>query len=105
MPTNYSDTQTKLLNQVGAVSSAADWSIEFPLIVDRAEQRMYRDLDLLGTRVTDTGLTSSGVRTFPLPTTFGTFLVVEGINVISSSGNRTVVVPVSRPFIDMTFPN
>jgi hypothetical protein len=93
-------------------SSNADFSVWVPNAIDYAEQRMYRELDLLATRVTDASATvSSGVRTFNLPTTTGSFLVVEGINIISpstapaSTGLRNPVYNASRDFIDATYPS
>ena len=49
------------------------WSLELPLLIEQGEQRCYRDLDLLATRVTDTsGFASSGAREFSLPMSVGT---------------------------------
>jgi hypothetical protein len=79
--------------------------------IDYAEQRLYRELDLLATRVTD-ATTSFAVnnRNFTLPTTTGTFLVVERINAISpagtpaASGSRKPLTMVSPDWIDVIYP-
>lgn len=112
MPTNYTTFQAQLLNTVGAVSSDPSWTTEFPLIIDRAEQRLYRDLDLLGTRVTDgSGFLTANSRNFALPTTLGTFLVVEQVSVVtpagalSSNGSVNPLVRVSPAMIDLTYPS
>lgn len=109
MTTNYSQFQQQLYNQVAAVSSDTNWATEFPLVIDRAEQRIYRDLDLLGTRVTDSsaGLIA-GNRNFTLPTDVGAFVVVEqvtGLFSTSSQQQRYPVVRASPQFIDWTWPS
>lgn len=112
MTTNYSLFQTELFNAVGAASSDPVWNAEFPLIIDRAEQRIYRDLDLLATRVTDASASlTANSRYFPLPTSQGTFLVVEQVNVLSPAGapsslaSRTPLVRCSPVLIDMAWPS
>lgn len=112
MSTNFSQFQTQIFNQVAAVSSDTSWQTEFSLIVDRAEQRIYRDLDLLATRVTDnSGSLTANNRQWPLPTSIGTFLVVEQISVItpagalSSNGSLNPLVRASPALIDITWPS
>jgi hypothetical protein len=111
MSYTYNSWVTQLLNTVAAVSSDPNWQTEIPGIIDYAEQRIYRELDLLVTRVTDQTATLTGnQRTFVLPTGIGTFIVVEEVNVISPSsadfntGTRTPLVPVSKQFIDWAWP-
>tara|TARA_R110000868_G_scaffold13553_7_gene63047 strand:- start:1823 stop:2500 length:678 start_codon:yes stop_codon:yes gene_type:complete len=97
------------------VSSAdANFTTFLPGCIDYAEQRIYRELDLLYTQVTtqSTGtILSSGVRDYTLPTTNGTYITVDNFNIItpvgtrSSAGTRTPVVPASRPFIDTVYPS
>jgi len=111
MTTNYTTFQSQFFNYVAAYTSDTNWTTEFPLVIDRAEQRIYRDLDLLATRITDTSATtSSGVRSLPLPTSIGTFLVIEDVSIFTPSslgttGARNQVVPISRQFIDVVYPS
>jgi hypothetical protein len=104
------------LNYMGAelVVSTTDvnFQIVVPWIIDDAEQRIYRDVDLLNTVVTDTsGSFTAGLRTFNLPSSNGTFFVVESIYAISPVGTpidqgiRNELVPASRPFINTLFPS
>ena len=81
-------------------------------IIDYAEGRAYRDLDLPAVRVTDTSVTcSSGVRTIALSTTQGTLLVVETVNLFSSAGTtssngtRIPLTPVSKAVVDAVYPS
>lgn len=81
-----------------------------PAAIDYAEQRMYRELDLLATRVTSSGSLTANNRGFTLPTTSGTYLVVESVNAISpagigsSIGTRNPLTMVAREFIDAVYP-
>jgi hypothetical protein len=109
VPTNYTIFQSQFFNAVAAVSSAVDWGIEFPLVIDRAEQRAYRDLDMLATRVTAVqgNLTLTRSQVIPPPT----FVAVERFNVLTpvgSSGNngvRNQLVRASPQMIDLTWPS
>lgn len=82
-----------------------------PAIIDYAEGRLYRDLDLPAARVTDTSvICSSGVRTISLSTTQGTLLVIETLNILSSAGatssfaTRIPQTPTSKAVIDCIYP-
>jgi hypothetical protein len=110
---NYSTYITQLIT-LNSIASSTDTNFTnvLPGCIDYAEQRMYRELDPMVTRVTDTSATvSSGVRTFNLPTTTGTFLVVEGVNIISSvgapatTGTRNPAYNTSREFLDSVYPS
>jgi len=83
-----------------------------PGCIDYAEQRIYRELDLQVSRVVDISATvSSGVRNFTLPTSIGTYLVVEQINIItpatalSSNGTRNPLTPTTKEVLDFSWPN
>jgi hypothetical protein len=83
-----------------------------PAIIDYAEGRLWRDLDLPVVVVTDTSVsTSSGVRTIALSTTQGTLLAIQAVNIMtpagagSSNGTRVPLVPVSHAVIDAVYPS
>ena len=83
-----------------------------PAIIDYAEGRLWRDLDLPAARVTDTSVTcSSGVRTIALSTTQGTLLSLETVNLFSSAGTtssngtRIPLTPVSKAVVDAVYPS
>lgn len=84
-----------------------DFLAILPTIIQDAEQRIYRELDLLSTVVRQTGATTLGDRDFTLPTGSGRFVVTNGINVITpagesnpDAGTRTPLLPVSRDYMD-----
>ena len=84
----------------------------FPSLIDYAEQRMYRELDLLATVTRQTGTLTINARDFTLPTTSGRFVTTQGINVVTPSsqtnpnaGTRNQCAPVSRDFLDAVWPS
>lgn len=117
MSLNYNTYVSQISNLLVITSTDANFTTMLPGMIDYAEQRIYRELDLLYTQVTDSTLTaSSGNRNFSLPVTSsgsytGTYIVVDNINIITpvtalaSNGTRNQVVPVSREFLDITYPS
>lgn len=83
-----------------------------PSIIDYAEQRIYRELDLFATNVSDTSATlTANNRSLTIPTSIGTFIVIGNINVLTpvgatpTNGTRNPVQPTSRDVIDFLYPN
>jgi len=81
-------------------------------VIDYAEGRLYRDLDLASATVTDTSVTcTSGVRSISLSTTQGTLLAIEALNLLTSAGTtssnttRVPLVPASQAVVDMIYPS
>ena len=87
----YAQFKTKLANFIVVPEGDAAYLEALPNIIDDAEQRLYRELDLLSTRVRATGALTANDRNFDLPTTSGIFVVVEQFNAItpSSATRRT----------------
>lgn len=114
MSLTYTTYVSQLANLMVVSSADANFATALPGIIDYAEQRIYRELDLLYTQVTTASsavILSSGNRDFTLPTTYGTYITVDNLNVItpvgtlSSAGTRTPLVPTSREFIDTVYPS
>lgn len=112
MSLNYTTYISQLANMMPANSSDPNFQTMAPGSIDYAEQRLYRELDLLATVITDTTVqVSSGVRFFNLPTDVGTYITVDSLSVItpaataSSLGTRIPLVRTSRDFIDWSFPS
>jgi len=79
-----------------------------PSAIDFAEQRIYRELDLLSTVTVDTSVTlAAGVRDVAIPQTF---IVTNGFNVITPAGSaadngtRSPLTPTSRNALDILYP-
>jgi hypothetical protein len=108
---NYTTYVAQIANLMALDSTTADFQTMLPGMIDYAEQRIYRELDLLSTVVRDnTGALTALNRNFTLPTTAnGPFVTVQGINVITpvsttaDSGTRVALRPVSRDYLDMVW--
>ena len=112
MALTYSQWVAELANLCVIDASDTNFVANLPSTIDDAEQRIYRDLDLLSTVVRDTGTLTSGVRTFTLPSNLGRFVVTNGFNVITpviatnpDSGTRNQLVPCSRDVLDVLWPS
>jgi hypothetical protein len=72
-------------------------------IINDAEQRIYRELDLLATVVRDSsGSLTPNSRNFTFPQFF---IVSESINTFDASGNKVQLVPTTREYIDAIWGN
>ena len=94
------------------VNGDANFGGVMPTIIDYAEGRLWRDLDLPVVRVIDTSVTcSSGVRSIALSTTQGTLLVVQTISLLtsagttSSNGTRVPLTPAAQGVVDAIYPS
>lgn len=113
MSYTYSTWITQFANLLVYGSTETNFLTMSQGAIDYAEQRLYRELDLLATRVIDaSAAVTASNRNFTLPTTTGSFLVVEGINTITpvglsatSSGSRHPVTFVARDVVDVFYPS
>lgn len=112
MALNYTTYVDQLANLMVAVSTDANFQTFLPGCIDYAEQRMYRELDLLAAQITDdTQVTTANDRFFALPTGRGTFITVDNVNAITpnatgaSAGTRNPLIPTAREFIDAVYPS
>lgn len=109
---NYTLYVAQLANFFPIDPGSSNFVTFLPGNIEYAENRVYRELDLLATQITDaTAQVSSGNRNFTLPTGVGTYITVESISIItpagtlSSNGNRKALMPVSPEYIDLTHPS
>ena len=112
MSYTYATWVAAIANETVIDPADANFLAQIPSSIDYAEQRLYRELDLLSTVVRDTGTLSTGTRTFTLPQNLGRFVVTNGFNVITpvgatnpDSGTRNQLVPCSRDVLDMLWPS
>lgn len=116
MALTYNTFTTQLANFLTVPLTDAAFVAAIPQIIDDAEQRIYRDLDLLQTVTEDhTGVLIAGVRSFTYPTPAGggsIFFVVDQVNVITpagtsdpDTGTRNALLPASKEMLDYMFPS
>lgn len=113
MSLTYATWKTTIANLTVIDETDANFLQILPACIDYAEQRLYRELDLLDTVTRDYASTLTvGTRTFNLPTTNGRFVTTQGFNVITPStqtvpdnGTRNPLTPSSRDVLDMLWPS
>ena len=112
MSMDYTSYVNSLCNIMAITSTTTQFQTVLPNIIDYAEQRMYRELDLINTIVQNsTGATAALNRNFVLPSNppNGNFITVQGMNVITppstsvNNGQRNQLQPVTRDFLDSTY--
>jgi hypothetical protein len=111
MSYTYNSYVTQLANMMAVSPTDTSFVTWLPGCIDYAEQRIYRELDLLATLISDSsGQLTSGQRIFTLPTATGTFIDVENVAVLSPAGQTTTtgvrnpLIPVSLAVIDLLWP-
>ena len=111
MAMNYSSFVNSLVNLSGAGSATQpNFVIELPNAIDYAEQRIYRELDLIETITTDsTQACVALTRTVNVPSAF---ITVTGVNLITpagtvapNSGARNPLSPVSQAWLNFVYPS
>jgi len=112
MSLTYSTYVDQLANLMVIEATDPNFVTFLPGCIDYAEQRIYRELDLLYTQVTDSGLTTfNQVREFTLPTFQGIFITLDAINIIvpagsaATAGTRVPLIPVDLSFINAVYPS
>lgn len=112
MSLTYTSYVSQLTNMMSVASSTdASFTTLLPGAIDYAEGRIYRDTDLLATRLVSTAVSlSSGVRSVTLSTAAGTFLVIERVNILTSAtaptsiATRNPTMFVSPDWLDAVYP-
>lgn len=112
MTLTYAGYKTALSTLTAITEDDPNFEIIIPNAIDYAEQRIYRELDMLTEDVRDSSSSvAANNRNFNLPTALGTFQVISGINIITpaatapDSGTRNPCVPVSRDVLDVIYPS
>lgn len=107
MSMDYTSYTVRLASFITTNPDNIDYAFVIPATIDYAEQRIYRELNLLSTVVTNaTSSTISGNRNFTLPSNTGKYVTVQTINIITpaatapDSGTRRQLTPVDRTYLD-----
>ncbi len=111
MALTYDSYVSQMATLVVVSSADTNFLTILPACIDYAEQRLYRELDLLYTQVTSAStslILSSGNRNF---TNGSSFITIDNFNVLSPVGTQSSVatrvplMPVSREWIDTVYPS
>ncbi len=112
MAMTYSDLVTLVASAIVVPTTNSDFLTAFPGWITYSEGRIYRELDMLDANIRDSSSACTpGSRNFNLPVTVGTFLILDGINIITPAGSgaeagtRNPLTPVSRDFLDYAWPS
>lgn len=107
MSYTYAQWVTAIAGLIVETESRLEFQAILPSCIDYAEQRIYRELDLLSTVTKDYAPLLAGNRNFLLPQNVGRFVVTNGFNVITpalapivDNAIRNQMVPVSRDYLD-----
>lgn len=106
MSLNYSTYVQQISNLLVIGSTDANFLIMLPGMIDYAEGRIYRELDLVATSITDASKTLiTGNRNFTFPSAYGNLIPIN-VNIItpatakSTSGTRKPLVETTPDVID-----
>lgn len=110
---SYSTYVTALALEMVVPESDSNFLGILPTVITNSELRCYRDLDIIDATVRDSSATLAlSTRNFTLPSSNGTFIVVEQLNVITPSsstnpetGTRNSLIPVSIDVLDFLYPS
>ena len=108
MSYNYTQYQTYLATMMATQTSDTYFQTILPEAIDYAEQRIYRELQLLNTNTSATVAATVATPSLTLPSTT---IVVNRLNVITpagsttSNGLRNPIYPVSREYLNWVYPN
>lgn len=108
----WSTYVTSLANLMVVPVDNPEFLVDLPNIRDYAELRIQRDLDLIDSSIRDdTATLTAGNRNFTFPSSNGTFVVTDEINVITPAsattadgGTRNALVPASEEMLNMLWP-
>ena len=95
----YSQYVDQIANLAIVPTTDPNYQILLPQCITYAENRIYRDLDLLSTVTTYTqAATASGVRNVTIPQ--GTFVTIQNVNALTNTTTRNPLLPVTKEFLD-----
>lgn len=90
MSLTYTSYVSQIANLMVVPVSDPNFQVMLPGMLDYAELRLQRDLDLVDSSVRDTtGTFTTGSRNFNLPTDQGSYIVVDQLNVLTPVGSTT----------------
>lgn len=109
----YTTYVTALATEMVVPTTDTNFQAILPTIITNAELRVYRELDIIDSTIRDSSATLTlSTRNFTLPSTLGTFIVCEQLNVITPAGTtnpelgtRNPLIPMSIDTLDFLWPS
>lgn len=96
---NYTQYVQQIANLAIVPVNDPNYQILLPQMITYAENRIYRDLDLLSTVQPYTqSATAANVRTATIPQ--GTFVTIQNVNILTDTNTRNPLLPVTKEFLD-----
>lgn len=114
MAFTYNDCKAQLANFLTVPETDANFLLALPTIIQDAENRLYRELDMMEAKGTATTTLVAGQRSFFVPQYLSaiTFRTIEQMNVITPSsttdpelGTRNPLEPASKEVLDALWPS
>lgn len=99
---NYTQYVEQVANLAIVPVNDPNFQILIPQMLTYAENRIYRDLDLLSTVTTyNQASTAANTRTVTIPQ--GTFVTIQNVNVLTDTNTRNTLLPVTKEFLDVVW--
>lgn len=109
MSYNYTQFVAALANLAGTQQTNPFFVIELPNAIDYAEQRIFRDLDLIATTVDDSSrMCTPGNRNIQVPAAYiqlNTVSIITPAGAVASNGMRNPLVNIAKPVLDLIYPS
>ena len=117
MSLTYTTYVAQVANLMVNSGAGPNWATMLPGMIDYAEQRIYRELDLavttqrLASSTVGSGVNPCAVGSRYVTMTPGTFVVIDQINIVSppgstpDTGTRNALTPASPEFMDLMWNN
>lgn len=109
MPYDYTSYRAALAVEMVTSTDDPNFVAILPTIIDYAEQRIYRELDLLSTvTADDTGFFTASNRSFTFPQHFVTSQQINVITPVGSTtaaGTRNPLIPTTKEYLDFVWPS
>jgi hypothetical protein len=104
MAYTYNSFVSALASALTVDASDSDFLALIPSVIDEAEQRLYRELDLVSCSVITPATMNIDDRFLTLPQTNGHIIVIDGVNIVDTNV-RYSMRPSTLDVIDYVWPN
>lgn len=105
MSLTYASYVQRVMDQADSLQSDVNVSIAVPGMIDYAEQRIYRELNLLDNTAVVQGQLTLATRSFTIPTpSGGRFISIRNVTIYPDAQTGTPLIPCSLGLLNALFP-